>query len=157
MLVNDELETAFDQSKELIQEKEAQITAAREKLRKLYDALETGHLDLIDLAPRIKDLRAQIENLERAKTALAERGGQSIQTTEAEVEGYVTDLQDLLAKGSIVERKSFLRSWVKKIVMDKKDSGVIEYALPIIAMNGDSNKSNQEVLSIVKNGVANGT
>lgn len=154
LMVNEELAEASGQTVELVREKDAQLSDAREKLQKLYSALETGRLDLVDLAPRIKELRARIDELERGKAALVNEGGDPIRADEKEVEAYISDLHDLLSKGAIVEQKSFLRSWIKRITLDGDSGGTIEYTLPIAAVNGNDG-SNREVLSISKNGVPN--
>jgi chromosome segregation ATPase len=43
---------------------DAQLEDVRRRLHKLYDALETGKLEVEDLAPRIKELNAQKDDLE---------------------------------------------------------------------------------------------
>jgi DNA invertase Pin-like site-specific DNA recombinase len=154
LMVNEELAETSGQTTELTREKDAQLAEAKQKLQKLYSALETGRLDLEDLAPRIKELRAQIEELERSKVAIMSERGEPIHADGREVEAYVSDLHDLLSKGSIVEQKSFLRSWIKRITLNGDSGGTIEYNLPIAAVTGNGG-SNREVLSLSKNGVPN--
>jgi hypothetical protein len=64
-----------------------------------------------DLAPRIKDLKAQMDKLEEKRLDLMEAirdvKGDLLETSV--VRDYVDDLKALLCKGSIVEQKSFLR------------------------------------------------
>lgn len=48
----------------------AQLTDRRHRLNRLYESLETGALELADLAPRIKRLRQEIEQLEQTKLRL---------------------------------------------------------------------------------------
>jgi site-specific DNA recombinase len=60
---NEEISHAKDQSEERLGVIEAQLEAWRRRLHKLYDALETGKLDVEDLAPRIKELKAQMDGL----------------------------------------------------------------------------------------------
>ena len=74
----------------------------------------------------LQNLRAQIDELERHKTELVGRSGEPIHAGQEEVETYISDLQDLLGKGSIVERKTFLRSWIKRITLDGESGGTIE-------------------------------
>ncbi len=47
-------------------------TWVRERLGKLYNLLETGKLDIDDLAPRIKELKAQINVLEKNRIEVDE-------------------------------------------------------------------------------------
>ncbi len=111
---------------------DGQLEDLRVRLHKLYSALETGKLEVEDLAPRIKELREQIDDLERKRLELVE----SIRDTKVElldapvVRAYVEDLSSLLGKGSIVEQKSFLRSFVKRIEVNPPQVA-IDYTIPL--------------------------
>jgi len=80
----------------------------RVRLHKLYDALETGKLGIEDLAPRIRELKARIDDLEKQRNSFVE----DMQSEEVElldapaVKEYADDLKSLLRKGSIMEQKS---------------------------------------------------
>ena len=58
-LVNVELDTGHVLIKEKISNIDSEIHEVENRLARLYDALESGKLDLNDLAPRIKELRAK--------------------------------------------------------------------------------------------------
>lgn len=105
--------------------------------KKLYNALETGSMDIKDMdikdiAPRIKELNAEIEALEEEKRLLqAKRSeNQAILVSDEELNPYVDDLQETLFKGSISEKKGFLRSFIKEISIDYPTLE-IEYILPL--------------------------
>ena len=89
-----------------------------------------GHPE--DIAPRIKKLRAEIQDLQeqRAKLidAAGERGAAVLEL--ADIKAHVADLRALLAQGSIVQQKSFLRSFIKRIEVDLPDVA-IEYSIPL--------------------------
>jgi hypothetical protein len=84
-----------------------------------------------DLALRIKGLKAQMDKLEESRIDLME----SIREAEVDlleasvVRAYVDALNTLLSKGSIVEQKSFLRSFVKRIDVNLPQV-VINYTMP---------------------------
>ena len=111
-----------------------QLEDVRRRLHKLYDALETGRLDLEDLAPRIKELKAQVDDLEQKRIDSIESIREAkVDLLEAStVRAYVDDLRALLSKGSIVEQKSFLRSFVKQIKVNLPQV-VINYTMPLKA------------------------
>ena len=46
---------------------DAELRDIRARLSRLYDALETGKLDLDDLAPRIKELKTRQDELNKSK------------------------------------------------------------------------------------------
>lgn len=104
----------------------------REKrLRSLYDALETTKLSLDDLAPRIKELRADIALLESKRDELTSLSSVSSPTAveNSVIESMVADLNALLKTGSIADQKTFLRSFIKGVtVTDKKVD--IAYLMP---------------------------
>ncbi len=162
-MVNEELARATEDSRGLLDETESRLTDLTERLRKLYGALETGQLSVDDLAPRIKELRSQIFELERQKIQIESGVGKALQVGDSEIKLYVHDLQGLLETGSIMERKGFLRSFIRQVVIpesrqDDKQKGTIEYTLPLAPTGerksppGNEGLSAIEVLPIVKSG-----
>jgi chromosome segregation ATPase len=49
---------------------DTEVRDVRARLTKLYEALETGKLDLDDLAPRIKELKLRQDELSKARVLL---------------------------------------------------------------------------------------
>ncbi|MDX6768763.1 MAG: recombinase family protein [Elusimicrobiota bacterium] len=149
----------------LLEAKDAQVAALNAKLDSLYGALETGKVDLDDLAPRIKALRGQIDEAKRGRIDLEIKLAlEPVRVSPTEVRRHVKDLQGLLEEGAFFERKSFLRSWIKRIVMDRPNGGTVEYQLPLgpAKTDGrpreeDGRSSRTEVLSIGQIGVTEGT
>jgi hypothetical protein len=84
-----------------------------------------------DLAPRIRELKAQMDDLERNRMDLVESIREAkVELLEASVvRAYVDDLKALL-EGSIMEQKSFLRSFVKRIEANLPQV-VISYIMPL--------------------------
>ena len=131
-LTNEEISQAKEQYEERLAVIEAQLEDLRRRLHKLYDALETGKLDVEDLAPRIKKLKTQTDDLEEKRVDLMESIREAkVDLLEASVvTAYVDDLKALLSKGTIVEQKSFLRSFVKRIEVNLPQV-VINYTMPL--------------------------
>ena len=92
------------------------------RLARLYNALESGKLDLNDLAPRIKELRAKQDELSKARVvAEAEMTLPGYQQLDVDaVYSYVADIRNILDESEVAQRKAFLRSFVKKIVVEKE-------------------------------------
>jgi hypothetical protein len=63
--------------------------------------------------------------------------------------GYIEDLSSLLDKGSFAERKAFLRSFIKRIVVNHPEVR-LDYNFPII--NEKGRNSDSEVLPMCKTG-----
>jgi hypothetical protein len=65
------------------------------------------------------------------------------------LKSYVKDLAELLSKGSIVEQKSFIRSFIERIVVNHPEAEIF-YNLPIINKKGRTSKN--EVLPLLQSG-----
>ncbi|HOX22883.1 MAG TPA: recombinase family protein, partial [Elusimicrobiales bacterium] len=72
-VVNEEILASKGGVKDEIASAELKIVDANKRMHKLYNALETGLMELADLAPRIKDLRGQIAALEEVLRGLKAR------------------------------------------------------------------------------------
>ncbi len=120
---------------------------------KLYEGIETGAMDLKDISPRLKDLNQEIEALQAQKVELQKKHEEEIKIaiSEEAIRPYVEDLRQTLMEGSIVERRGFLRSFIKKITVDYP-SATLEYTVPLPVKTKDRT-STEEVLSLVQNGV----
>lgn len=129
-LVNEEINRDRTTSGKRINEADAQLKALNGRLDKLYVALETGHVDMADLGPRIKALRVQIEATEDRRRVIAAEDVAPLQLTAAQVRRSVEDLRELLAEGTTLERKSRMRAWVKRIEVDSVRGGTVFYKLP---------------------------
>lgn len=136
-LVNEEMNKERRGARERVAAVEAQLRTLNGRLDKLYVALETGHVDMADIGPRIKALRQEIESAEEQKREIIAQDASPLKVSGAEVRRCVEDLRELLAEGTIMERKSWLRTWVKRITIEKKRGGTIEYSLPLAALKQD--------------------
>ena len=115
------------------------LEALKARLGKLYDALETGKLGLDDFAARIKQLKAEIDGLEGTRSDTARRMDEAgpASLDEKTIMAYAEDLKGILGKGTIIEQKTFLQSFIKRIEVHK-DKIVIDYTIPIDTGGGRS-------------------
>ena len=131
-LVNEELQSASYTLKDRMDVIDAELGDVRSRLSRLYDALETGTLKLDDLAPRIKELKVRQDELGRTRVQIeAEMIAGGIQQVDVDiVKTYARDLRGLLEEADFIERKAFLRSFIKRIEVNKKQV-TIHYNLPL--------------------------
>jgi site-specific DNA recombinase len=131
-LVNEELAAGYAVSKEKITNIGIEENEVESRLSRLYDAMETGKLGLDDLSPRIKELRTKQDEPSKIRVVSeAEMTLQGYQQLDIDnVRSYVNDLSNILEESEVAQRKAFLRSFVKKIVVDK-DKVKIFYNLPV--------------------------
>jgi site-specific DNA recombinase len=150
-LTNEEIRQSKGEAEEKLEALDNHLGDLRERLHKLYDALETGKLGIEDLAPRIRELKAQIDNLEKQRNSFVE----DMQSEEVElldapaVKEYADDLKSLFSKGSIMEQKSFLRSFVKRIEVNLPQVA-IDYTIPLEGKKVEP--LTREVLPFARNG-----
>lgn len=119
--------------------------------RRLYDALETGQIQLADLAPRIQQLRHRHDQLQAARLELEQQlSDRRVELAdEKTVSGYVSDLHNLLSESSLAEKKSFVRSFVKEVKVTG-DEVLLTYTMPMLSKGITEEKL--PVLSIVHYG-----
>ncbi|MFC2014036.1 zinc ribbon domain-containing protein [Chloroflexota bacterium] len=117
-LVNAELDAGHVLIKEKTSNIDSEIYEVENRLTRLYDALESGKLDLNDLALRIKELRAKQDEPSKARV---------VAEAEMTLQGYhqldidaVRSYWNILDESEVAQRKAFLRWFVKKIVVEKK-------------------------------------
>lgn len=130
-MVLEELSSHKGEHEQVIGTIEAQLKELGRKLSKLYDAVEGGKLSIDDLAPRIKETRSQVEELELRQLELQEslKNGNVKPIPKEAIREMVSDLQGVLNNGTFRERRAFIRSWVKGIKI-KRQRVTIEYAWP---------------------------
>jgi site-specific DNA recombinase len=113
----------------LISREEEGVSA---RLGRLYDAVETGKLDLDDLAPRIRELKTQRDELSKARVQIeAEMVAQRAEEVNLDVvKAYAQDLRSLLGEAGVTARKTFLRSFIRRIEISR-DKVTNYYNLPL--------------------------
>jgi site-specific DNA recombinase len=154
-MVNEELQTLSASLNDRLEVVDTELRDVKARLVKLYEALETGKLELDHLAPRIKELKLRQEELSKARVLLeaevAARGVQPV--NEALVKAYARDLRGLLEEAELTERRAFLRSFVKRIEVNRGQVSV-QYRLPL-PQGGKANEP-LTVLPTVTSGGAEG-
>jgi len=147
VLVNEELQNSSKSLRQKLDTIDTELRDIEPRLSRLYDALETGKLELSDIAPRIKELRNRQDELKKARVQVeADTVVQSVSHVDmAVIKAYAQDLKDLLEGADYVERKAFLRSFVKRIEVNR-DQVTVRYKLPT-PQNGKN--EDLEVLPIV--------
>ena len=153
-VVNEDFESAEVTFKHKIDVIDSEFNDVSTRLTKLFDALETGKMNLDDLSPRIKELRSRQNELIKARVVTeAELLTQGKGSVDAQlVKAHAQDIQNVLDEAQVTESKAFLRSFVKRIEIDKGKVKV-HFNLPLPDMNA---KESTSVLPINTLGGAEG-
>ena len=162
-LVEEEMDGVARDHREKLDTIRAGIEDVRRRLAKLYAAIEDSDLEVSDLAPRIRELRAREQRLidaERdAKTALSDR--KTVLGDIDRVAAIAEDLGEFLKKSELTERRAFISSFVKEIVVGSRHA-TIRYTLPMpqdaptAGMDTENVSIPKPVLSTVNFGGAEG-
>jgi site-specific DNA recombinase len=130
-LTNEELKAMGDEQREQLAALDGQLDGLRERLRKLYLAVETGKFDQEDLAPRIRELKTQIQILEQSRASSTEPAQDALGLVSTDlIRIHLADLKLLLQEGNVTDRRGFLRSFVRNIEIDN-DRVSIDYSPPL--------------------------
>jgi hypothetical protein len=131
-LVNEELVESASRHEKELREIEKRLTQVSNRLTKLYVALESEKLDLDDLAPRIKELRAYQHELQQRQDQLLNKiESKTPETLDATtVMSYVKELEQVLGQATFLQQKTFLRSFVKRVEVNPQ-TVVLDYTIPL--------------------------
>jgi site-specific DNA recombinase len=157
-LVNDELKDYSGELQKKLQALEKEANNINQRISRLYDALEVGEgelkLELKNIAPRLKELQNRQGEISNAKGQLeADKVIQKVNEVDLDtIKTYANEFREILESASFVEQKAFLKSFIKRVVVDE-DKVTIRYKLPKI---GAENAEEESVLPIVSLGGAEG-
>ncbi len=151
-LVNEQMDAASVSYKDEVDTILCELEDVRRRLGRLYDVIENNlAISYSDLAPRIKELREHQTRLEQRKAELEDTI--SHQKTEIvnkqAVRRYVEDLHDFLNESTLLERKAFIKSFVRGVTV-KDDEVKLLYTIPLTQEGFD--QENLSVLPIERNG-----
>ena len=132
-LVAEEIDALADVLGGRLKAVEAELTDVRSRRGRLYEALETTDLTMQALSRRVLKLR----QLEDPLAAAQEDAARQLQQRKAklpmteEMSGYVADLRDFPAVGSIPERKAPIRNLVESVEVSD-DGAVVTRTIPVL-------------------------
>lgn len=131
-MVNQELRSASSELHDRLDTCDMQLTEIKSRLSRLYDVLETGKLSLDELSPRIREFKKRQDELDKTRIQIeADMIVKGVEEVDMDmVKSYTRDLKALIEESDIAERKSFLRSFIKPIEINRNEV-VIHYHLPL--------------------------
>ncbi len=132
-MVNEEMDSTMKSYQDEISLISGAISDVNHRLERLYDAIETGKLNLDDLVLRIRELRGRQEQLQARRMEIeSQMSDRKVELADLEtVSCYVDDPHNLLKEGTLAERKAFIRSFIKEIRVTGNEA-VLTYTIPIL-------------------------
>ena len=156
-LVDEEMDGIAHEQRQRLETVESELVDVKRRLERLYDLAETTDLNIDDFKPRIRDHRERQEKLE---TAAAEARAMLSQRREVlddveTIAAYAQDMSVFLNESELTERRAFIESFVKEIVV-QPGGALLRYTIPmpqdspIGGMDAEEVALHAPVLSTVK-------
>ena len=131
-LVDEEMDGVAKEQRQRLETIESELGDVKRRLDRLYNLVETTDLDMADVTPRIRDHRERQERLEataeEARAILSQR--REVLDDVETITAYAQDLSVFLNESELTERKAFIESFVKEIVV-MPGNAVVRYTIPM--------------------------
>ena len=131
-LVDEEMDGVAKEQRVKLETVEAELTDVRRRLERLYNLVETTDMDIDDFKPRIRDHRERQERLEataeEARALLSQR--RVVLDDVKTITAYAEDMNEFLNESELTERRAFIESFVKEIVV-RPGNAVVRYSIPM--------------------------
>ena len=136
-LVNEELRLQKRRAAEQLDNLNREAKSVEQSLANLYIALESGKVDIDDLAPRLKELRARQREIDEKKDEALDEMNQTDGSVfdPLAMNHYLEDLKTILQSASFLQCKTFLGTFIRRIDFTKEQVG-IQYTVPVPIGNG---------------------
>ena len=131
-LVDEEMDGVAREQRQRLETIESELVDVKRRLDRLYNLVETTDLDVDDFKPRIRDHRERQEKLEasaaEARAMLSQR--REVLDDVETITAYAQDLSVFLNESELTERRAFIESFVKEIVV-MPGNAVVRYSIPM--------------------------
>ena len=131
-VVDEQMDGIAAEQRKRLKTIEDELEDVKRRLGAIWNAIETSDIDISDASDRIKEHRERKERLEDAaadaRAVLSERRAHldDVDTIAA----YARDMKDFLEESELTERRSFIESFVKEIMVIPGDA-LIRYTVPM--------------------------
>jgi site-specific DNA recombinase len=132
-MVNEEMGSAMQSYQSELELLSSAIEDINHRLERLYDAIETGKLNLDDVVVRIRELQQRQQGLQVRRIEIeSQMSDRKVELADLEtISYYLDDLHDLLKEESLAERRAFIRSFVKEVRLTG-DEAILSYSMPML-------------------------
>ena len=131
-LVDEEMDGVAHEQRVKLETVEAELADVRRRLERLYNLVETTDMDIDDFKPRIREHRERQERLEDAaadaRAILSQR--RAVLDDVNTIAAYAQDMSEFLNESELIERRAFIETFVKEIVVMPGDA-LMRYTIPI--------------------------
>ena len=161
-VVDEQMDGVAAEQRERLETIEDELEDVKRKLGRIWHFVENvDDIDMADASARIREHRDRQERLEDeaadARAILSQRRA-ALDDVET-IAAYAQDMSEFLKKSELIERRAFIETFVKEIVV-VPGNALMRYTIPmpedsrIPGRNAEDMALNGSVLSTVKNGGA---
>ena len=131
-VVDEQMDGVAGEQRKRLETIQSELADVRRRLDRLYDLVETTDMEINDFKPRIRDHRERQERLEAAEAQARASLGQRRKVLEQveTITAYAQDMSRFLKKSGLTERRTFIESFVKEIVVTP-DNALMRYTVPM--------------------------
>ena len=158
-VVDEQMDGVASEQRKRLETIEDELEDVKRKLGRIWHFVETTDIDMADAADRIKEHRERQQCLEEAaadaRAVLSQR--RAVLDDVETITAYAQDMSEFLNESELTERRAFIETFVKEIVVMPGDA-LLRYTIPmpddspIPGRNAEEMALNGSVLSTVKNG-----
>ena len=128
--VDEEMDGIASEQRKRLKTTDDELEDVKRRLGRIWNAIETS--DIADASDRIKEHRERKERLEDAaadaRAILSER--RAYLDDVSTIAAYAKDMKDFLQESELTERRGFIESFVKEIIVIPGDA-LIRYTVPM--------------------------
>jgi site-specific DNA recombinase len=130
--VAEEMDGVTREQRKRLETIDTELEDVKRRLGRIWNAIETSDIDIADASDRVKEHRERKERLEDAaadaRAILSERRAHldDVKTISA----YAKDMRDFLNESELTERRAFIESFVKEIIVMPGDA-LMRYTVPM--------------------------
>ena len=158
-VVDEQMDGVAREQRKRLETIEDELEDVKRKLGRIWHFVETTDIDMADASDRIKEHLERQERLEDAaavaRAILSQR--RAVLDDVNTIAAYAQDMSEFLNESELTERRAFIETFVKEIVVMPGDA-LLRYTIPtpddgpIPGRNAEEMVLNGSVLSTVKNG-----
>jgi site-specific DNA recombinase len=132
-MVNEETDLAMRSSHIELEVIDDSLSDINRRMDRMYDLIETGKLQTSDVVVRIHDLRLRQEQLQARRVEIENQiSDRKVELADlSTICAFTDDLVDLLRGSSLVERRAFIKSFIKEVKVTG-DEVVLTYTPPFV-------------------------
>ena len=131
-VVDEEMDGVAAKQRKRLETIDSELEEVQRKLARVWHFIENSDIEMADASDRIKEHRERQERLEEAaaeaRAILAER--REVLDDVETIAAYAREMQDFLVVGELTERRAFIESFVKEIVVTPDDA-LLRYTVPM--------------------------